>query len=58
MLDESQNYGAILLSKNNNTKLIGNIPESRAKEYYEDNLNKNPSQKSIVDRLLGFLKRS
>jgi hypothetical protein len=58
LIDENQNYGDTLINRNNQIEIILNTPKSKAKEYYEERLNKDSSnEKSIVDRLLGFLRR-
>lgn len=58
LLDENQNYGDTLINKSKDLSITLNLPKSKAKEYYEDSLNKNSSKgKPIIDRLLGFLKK-
>lgn len=58
LLDENQNYGNTLIQRNNNMQLTISVPQSKAKEHYEKNLKENnKDEKSILDKLLGFLKK-
>ncbi len=58
LIDENQNYGNTLIKTNNDITLTMNVPQSKAKHYYQDSLTKDKSDKrSLVDKLLGFLKK-
>lgn len=57
LIDENQNYGNELINLSNNASMTIKTSKSKAKEYYEEDLNKNEDSKSIVKKLFSFLKK-
>lgn len=57
LIDENQNYGDELVKLGNNVEMTFKTPKSKAKEYYEKDLYGKEDSKSLLKRLLGFLKK-
>lgn len=57
LIDENQNYGNELIKLSNDASMTIKTPKSKAKEYYEEDLNKNVDRKSIIKKLFSFLKK-